>query len=166
VVAQPQVVYSGVDPTAKYLHVGHLLPLLCLFHFQLRGHRAISLVRYIHCFCSHDADECPQIGGATGLVGDPSGRDTERPLSEASMVGNNADQLAAAIMRFFQGAISYAKKRLGPSAENIAPPAVMNNLEWFQGMGLLQFLRTVGINARVNSMLARERYGRRVFLAA
>lgn len=45
---QPQVIYAGVDPTAKYLHVGHLLPLLCLLHFQLRGHKVISLVRLLH----------------------------------------------------------------------------------------------------------------------
>ncbi|GJE95486.1 tyrosine--tRNA ligase [Phanerochaete sordida] len=140
VIAQPQVVYSGIDPTAKYLHVGHLLPLLCLFHFRLHGH-----------------DVIPLIGGATGLVGDPSGRNTERPLAESEVVATNVDHLVAGINKFFEGAIAYAKKRVdSAAAEAVTTPAVRNNLDWFQGIGLLQFLRTVGINARVNTMLARE----------
>ena len=99
-----------------------------------------------------------QIGGATGLVGDPSGRNTERPLSEASVVENNANHLAAAVNKFFQGALQYAKQRIGDRVECFSPPRAANNLEWFQGIGLLEFLRTVGIHARVNGMLARERY--------
>ena len=98
-----------------------------------------------------------QIGGATGLVGDPSGRNTERPLSEASVVENNVDHLVASLNRFFKGAIEYAKPRVDSLKEDLGPPKVLNNLEWFKDMGLLQFLRTVGINARVNTMLARER---------
>ncbi|KAJ3528669.1 hypothetical protein NM688_g7965 [Phlebia brevispora] len=134
-----QVVYLGVDPTAKYLHVGHLLPLLCLFHFQIRGHGII-----------------PLIGGATGLVGDPSGRNTERPLSEASVVESNVEHLVSGITDFFTGAIAYASKRLPPSDTQITPPEIRNNLSWFKDMGLLHFLRTVGVNSRVNTMLARE----------
>lgn len=90
-------------------------------------------------------------------MGDPSGRNTERPLSEASVVEANVDHLVAALNKFFDGAVKYAKKRM-PSLGNVSPPQVLNNLEWFKDMGLLQFLRTVGINARVNTMLARERY--------
>ncbi|EPT05031.1 hypothetical protein FOMPIDRAFT_1139959 [Fomitopsis schrenkii] len=136
---QPQVIYAGVDPTAKYLHVGHLLPLLCLLHFQLRGHKVISL-----------------IGGATGLIGDPSGRSTERPLAEASLVEDNVRSLSDAIQRFFTGALSYAHERLPPSEAQISPPDVRNNLHWFKDMGLLEFLRSVGIHHRVNNMMARE----------
>lgn len=99
-----------------------------------------------------------QIGGATGLVGDPSGRNTERPLAESEVVATNVDHLVAGINKFFEGAIAYAKKRVdSTAAEAVTAPAVRNNLDWFQGIGLLQFLRTVGINARVNTMLARER---------
>ena len=98
-----------------------------------------------------------QIGGATGLVGDPSGRNTERPLAESEVVATNVDHLVAGINKFFDGAIAYAKKRVGDVAETVTAPEVMNNLDWFKGIGLLQFLRTVGINARVNTMLARER---------
>ncbi|KAH9935494.1 uncharacterized protein B0H18DRAFT_868846 [Fomitopsis serialis] len=136
---QPQVIYAGVDPTAKSLHVGHLLPLLCLFHFQLRGHKIISL-----------------IGGATGLIGDPSGRSTERPLAEASVVEDNVRALSEAIQRFFSSALDYAHSRLSPSDTRISPPDVRNNLHWFKDMGLLEFLRTVGIHHRVNNMMARD----------
>ena len=100
-----------------------------------------------------------QIGGATGLVGDPSGRNTERPLSDASVVENNAGHLVSGITKFFSGAIDYASRRLPPSDAPISPPEVQNNLHWFKDMGLLQFLRTVGFNSRVNTMLTRERQG-------
>lgn len=71
---------------------------------------------------------------------------------------NNVDHLVAGLNRFFKGATAYAKTRIESLKEDIEPPKVMNNLEWFKGMGLLQFLRTVGINARVNIMLTRERH--------
>ncbi|KAI0342174.1 tyrosyl-tRNA synthetase [Trametopsis cervina] len=138
-----QGVYSGIDPTAQYLHVGHLLPLLSLLHFQLAGHRVI-----------------PLIGGATGLVGDPSGRDTERPLSDSTVVESNVHHLASAITKFFHRGLAYASSRASEPSESNAsdlqPPPVMNNLQWFQGIGLLEFLRTVGLHARVNTMIARE----------
>ncbi|KAL4243965.1 Tyrosine--tRNA ligase [Abortiporus biennis] len=135
----PRAVYLGVDPTAEYLHVGHLLPLMTLFHFQLRGHKTI-----------------PLIGGATGLVGDPSGRDTERPLSDGAKVEHNVQKLSAAVLKFLSGAGRYATKKF-PNLENvISTPEIKSNLEWFKGMGLLEFLRTVGLHARVNTMIARE----------
>ncbi|KAI9060270.1 hypothetical protein FKP32DRAFT_1595666 [Trametes sanguinea] len=136
---QPQTVYVGVDPTARSLHVGHLVPLLCLFHFQIRGHQII-----------------PLIGGATGLIGDPSGRSTERPLSARETIEYNVTQLTAGIIRFFDGAMEYAKKRLPQSPTHIPPPNVQNNLNWLKDLNLLEFLRTVGFHSRVNTMLARE----------
>ncbi|OCH92292.1 tyrosyl-tRNA synthetase [Obba rivulosa] len=132
-------VYAGVDPTAKSLHVGHLLPLLCLLHFQLYGHRII-----------------PLIGGATGLIGDPSGRNTERPLSSEDDVRSNVEELSKGVKRFFERALSYAQKRLGDAAADITDPDVRNNLNWFKDLGFLEFLRTVGIHSRVNAMLARD----------
>ncbi|OSD06790.1 hypothetical protein PYCCODRAFT_1382700 [Trametes coccinea BRFM310] len=136
---QPQTVYVGVDPTARSLHVGHLVPLLCLFHFQIRGHQII-----------------PLIGGATGLIGDPSGRSTERPLSAKETIEYNVTQLTAGIIRFFDGAMGYAKKRLPQSSTQILSPNVQNNLNWLKDLNLLEFLRTVGFHSRVNTMLARE----------
>ncbi|KAI0630279.1 hypothetical protein C8Q77DRAFT_1064433 [Trametes polyzona] len=138
---QPQTVYVGVDPTAPSLHVGHLVPLLCLFHFQMRGHHII-----------------PLIGGATGLVGDPSGRSTERPLSAPETIAHNVEQLTAGITRFFEGAMKYATKRVPQSITSIHPPNVQNNLTWLKDLNLLEFLRTVGFHSRVNTMLARERH--------
>lgn len=107
---------------------------------------------------SHQTKRSLQIGGATGLVGDPSGRNTERPLSEASAVQNNVEHLVSSISKFFSGAIAYASKRLPPSSTPVMPPEIQNNLSWFKDMGVLHFLRTVGVNARVNTMLARERH--------
>ncbi|KAM5531682.1 hypothetical protein V8D89_014671 [Ganoderma adspersum] len=136
---QPQTVYLGVDPTARSLHVGHLVPFLSLLHFQLRGHQII-----------------PLIGGATGLIGDPSGRSTERPLSARETIEHNVTQLTAGINRFFQRATEYAEKRLPSSSTPILPPNVQNNLNWLKDLNLLEFLRTVGFHSRVNTMLARE----------
>ena len=78
-------------------------------------------------------------------------------------MATNVDFLVASVNKFFASAIAYAKKRVGNDAAQISPPTVMNNFDWFKGVGLLQFLRTVGINARVNTMLARERYRPRPF---
>ncbi|KAI0819996.1 hypothetical protein BC628DRAFT_1399822 [Trametes gibbosa] len=136
---QPQTVYVGVDPTAPSLHVGHLVPLLSLFHFQMRGHHII-----------------PLIGGATGLVGDPSGRSTERPLSAPETIAHNVEQLTAGIILFFERTMNYAKRRIPQSSTPIHPPNVQNNLNWLKDLNLLEFLRTVGFHSRVNTMLARE----------
>ncbi|KAI0049898.1 hypothetical protein FA95DRAFT_1537423 [Auriscalpium vulgare] len=133
-----QTVYSGIDPTASSLHVGHILPMMCLVHFQLHGHKVI-----------------PLIGGATARIGDPSGRSTERPLMERTRVDYNIAQLTPRVRNFFSRAGEYAKARLG--THSIAFEAnVRNNLEWFEGLGMLEFLRVAGTTARVNSMLARE----------
>ncbi|TBU33899.1 hypothetical protein BD311DRAFT_774365 [Dichomitus squalens] len=135
---QPQTVYLGVDPTARSLHVGHLVPLLSLFHFQLRGHQII-----------------PLIGGATGLIGDPSGRSTERPLTARETIEYNVAQLTAGIKQFFERAQKYAEKRI-PSSLRVLPPNVQNNFNWLKDLSLLEFLRTVGFHSRVNTMLTRE----------
>ncbi|CDO74466.1 hypothetical protein BN946_scf184979.g21 [Trametes cinnabarina] len=95
-------------------------------------------------------------GGATGLIGDPSGRSTERPLSAKETIEYNVSQLTAGIIRFFEGAMEYAKKRLPSSSTAIPPPNVQNNLNWLKDLNLLEFLRTVGFHSRVNIMLARE----------
>ncbi|TCD69818.1 tyrosyl-tRNA synthetase [Steccherinum ochraceum] len=135
----PAVVYAGIDPTANYLHVGHLLPLLSLYHFHIRGHRVI-----------------PLIGGATGLVGDPSGRDTERPLSSEDAVEYNVRGLKSAISNFFVSADRYLRRRAPTVAYNEAEINVKNNLSWFKKMNLLEFLRDTGVHARVNTMIARD----------
>ena len=99
-----------------------------------------------------------QIGGATGLIGDPSGRSTERPLSARETIEYNVGQLTEGISQFFKRAMEYAEKRLSPSSTRIAPPNIQNNITWLKDLNLLEFLRTVGFHSRVNTMLARDRW--------
>ena len=98
-----------------------------------------------------------QIGGATGLIGDPSGRSTERPLSTRETIEKNVTQLTAGIAKFFDNAKKYADKRLRSASAQTLPPNILNNLNWLKDLNLLEFLRTVGFHSRVNAMLARER---------
>ena len=135
-----QTLYLGIDPSAGSLHAGHLFPLLCLFHFHLRGHRVI-----------------PLIGGATGLVGDPSGRVTEREQADVGRVERNVSLLEQSVQAFFKSTTNYAKQRgLDQHCSPSEDIRVLSNLEWHKDMGLLQFLRTVGTHVRVNTMLSRE----------
>lgn len=118
--------YCGFDPTADSLHIGHLLPALMLRRFQLAGHHPIALV-----------------GGATGLIGDPSGKKAERTLNSAETVAEWTKRLGEQLAKFldFEG-------------EN---PAVMaNNYDWIGSMDLITFLRDVGKNFGLNYMLAKD----------
>ncbi|KAI0305468.1 hypothetical protein B0F90DRAFT_1808725 [Multifurca ochricompacta] len=137
---QNRVVYAGIDPTADSLHVGHILPMMCLVHFQIRGHQII-----------------PLIGGATALIGDPSGRSMERPHMEEATVNTNMLKLSASVQKFFERVRGYADKRVSSlSTSYVPPPLVMNNIDWFKNLGVLEFMRVAGIAARVSSMIARE----------
>ncbi|KAF8658251.1 hypothetical protein AX16_002027 [Volvariella volvacea WC 439] len=136
---QQQTVYAGVDPTAKALHIGHLIPLMCLLHFQVRGHKII-----------------PLIGGATGLVGDPSGRTTERQPADKKQIEENVVSLGESINKFFERGLQYGKARIGSVSEELHAPKVTSNLDWHQNVTMLEFLQKVGIHVRVNTMLNRE----------
>lgn len=122
-----RTLYSGFDPTADSLHIGHLVPLLALRRFQLAGHRPIALV-----------------GGATGLIGDPSFKAQERKLNTPDIVANWADRLRSQI----EGFIDFDCGDLSAS--------VVNNLDWMQGMSALDFLREVGKHFSINSMINKE----------
>ncbi|KAI9636133.1 tyrosine-tRNA ligase [Dioszegia hungarica] len=143
-VASPSCLYAGVDPSASSLHVGNLLPLMGLLHFKMAGHKAIAI-----------------IGGATGSIGDPSGRSTERNALASDELDRNVRGITDQVERFFQLGSEYAGRR-GGYERAVDEDAirgeleVLNNLEWTQGVGLLDFLRTVGKMARVNVMLARD----------
>ncbi|KAF9526001.1 hypothetical protein CPB83DRAFT_858482 [Crepidotus variabilis] len=134
-----QTIYAGVDPTASSLHIGHLIPLICLLHFQLHGHKII-----------------PLIGGATGRVGDPSGRLTERQPADTKRVEENVVILTASLQRFFKQGLLYAQSRVPSKADSFKEPSVLNNLDWNGSFTLLDFLQGVGIHSRVNTMLNRE----------
>jgi len=129
---EPVTAYIGFDPTASSLHVGSLLPIMCLARLQRAGHRPIALV-----------------GGGTGLIGDPSGKSQERTLLTAEEVARNSQGLRAQLERF-----------LDFDAPNAA--RMVNNLEWLSPISFLDFLRDVGKHFTVNAMLARESVKRRL----
>lgn len=136
---RPQSVYVGVDPTARALHIGHLLPLMTVLHFHLRGHTVV-----------------PLIGGATGRIGDPSGRLVERKPADTKQVEDNAASLKRSVEGFFTRAVGYAVRRVGQT--ELGPRVeVANNLQWHESINMLDFLQHVAIHARVNTMLNRER---------
>lgn len=125
--ATPRTVYCGFDPTAGSLHIGHLVPLLMLRRFQLAGHTPVALV-----------------GGATGLIGDPSFKASERPLNSAETVQGWVASLSAQI------------SALLPASDGLAAPLLVNNADWMGQMSALDFLRDIGKHFSVNAMLARE----------
>jgi tyrosyl-tRNA synthetase len=119
-------VYLGVDPTAPSMHIGNLVAFTVLRRFQLAGHKPIALV-----------------GGATGLVGDPSGRNAERTLNDVEIV----EEWVGKIRKQLEGFLDF-------SGSNAAIMA--NNLDWTAPVSALQFLRDIGKHFSVNQMLARE----------
>ncbi|WP_286696209.1 tyrosine--tRNA ligase [Spongiibacter sp. UBA1325] len=129
----PRTLYCGFDPTADSLHIGHLVPLLALKRFQDAGHKPIALV-----------------GGATGLIGDPSFKAQERQLNTPDVVAGWVERLRSQISRF----VSF------DCGDNSAEMA--NNLDWFGPMTALEFLRDVGKHFSVNSMIAKESVKQRI----
>src|SRR5579885_2505134 len=123
---QQQSIYIGFDPTADSLHAGSLLPALMLARFQRAGHRPIVLV-----------------GGATGMVGDPSGRTAERQLQTLDLIRANVEGIKNQLARFFD-------------FEGSAAAIAANNYEWTHGVSYLEFLRDIGKHFTVNHMLAKE----------
>lgn len=123
----PLTLYCGFDPTAESLHLGHLVPLLCLKRFQLAGHQPILL-----------------IGGATGLIGDPSFKASERSL-------NAPDTIAA-----WSTAIGTQAQRFVDFEVQPNPALLLNNATWFQDLNVLDFLRDIGKHFSVNTMINRE----------
>jgi tyrosyl-tRNA synthetase len=122
----PLTLYVGFDPTADSLHVGSLLPLLTLRRFQLAGHKPIAIV-----------------GGATGMVGDPSFKAQERALLDENQLQHNLEGISKVIKRVL-------------SFEGANAAAVVNNFDWFKGVSYLQFLRDIGKHFTVNHMIAKE----------
>jgi tyrosyl-tRNA synthetase len=123
----PITLYVGFDPTAPSLHVGNLVVLLVLRRFQLAGHNPLALV-----------------GGATGLVGDPSGKNEERTLNSSDVVAEWVERIRKQVSAFLDF----------DNAKN--PARVVNNLDWTQSMSAIEFLRDIGKHFSVNQMLARD----------
>ncbi len=121
-----RVVYAGFDPTADSLHIGNLVPLLTLRRFQLCGHRPILL-----------------LGGATGLIGDPSGRKDERSLNAGDVVEGWVERIRSQV----QGFVDF---------EGNNGAVIANNLDWTAGRDLISFLRDIGKHFSVNQMIQRD----------
>jgi len=126
--------YIGFDPTADSLHIGSLVPILLLYHLQQAGHKPIALV-----------------GGATGMVGDPSGKSEERNLlNEETLQVNIA------------GVRKQLEKYLDFSAERSNRAEIVNNYDWFKGLGFIEFLRDVGKHITVNYMMSKDSVKKRI----
>ena len=118
--------YCGFDPTAPSLHVGNLIPVMGLVHLQRAGHRPVALV-----------------GGGTGMIGDPSGRSSERTLQTLETIAENAAGIKGQLERFLDFD--------GPRGAKL-----MNNAEWLTELSLLEFLRDTGKHFSINYMLAKD----------
>ena len=127
------MLYAGFDPTADSLHVGHLVPLMLLRRFQDAGHRPIALV-----------------GGATGMIGDPSGKSEERNLLDGETLSRNVAAIKAAAPAFLDFEPGPFQARL------------VDNLDWTEPIGVIDFLRDVGKHFPVNVMLAKDSVKTRV----
>jgi tyrosyl-tRNA synthetase len=128
-----RTVYCGFDPTADSLHIGNLVPLLALRRFQLAGHRPLLLV-----------------GGATGMIGDPGGRESERELQSAEVVERQLGRIqlqASQFLDFDCGATS---------------AVLVNNADWTRGLSVIDYLRDIGKYFSVNAMIQKESVRRRI----
>ncbi|HQV59294.1 MAG TPA: tyrosine--tRNA ligase [Chitinophagaceae bacterium] len=126
--------YIGFDPTADSLHIGSLVPILLLVHFQKAGHKPIALV-----------------GGATGMVGDPSGKSEERNLLSEEALQKNVAGVKAQLEKFLD---------FNPSLQNAAEMA--NNYDWFKSISFIDFLRDAGKHITVNYMMAKDSVKKRI----
>ncbi|MEP0133652.1 MAG: tyrosine--tRNA ligase [Eudoraea sp.] len=129
-----QSAYVGIDPTANSLHIGHLVSVMMLRHFQLAGHKPYAL-----------------IGGATGMIGDPSGKSTERNLLDETTLRLNQEAIREQLSRFLD---------FDSLAKNSA--VLVNNYDWMKDFTFLDFIRDVGKHITVNYMMAKESVRKRL----
>jgi tyrosyl-tRNA synthetase len=126
--------YVGIDPTADSLHIGHLVSVMMLRHFQLAGHKPFALV-----------------GGATGMIGDPSGKSAERNLLDEKTLRHNQEAIKGQLSRFLD---------FESAAENAA--VLVNNYDWMKDFSFLGFIRDVGKHITVNYMMAKDSVKKRL----
>jgi len=126
--------YVGIDPTADSLHIGHLVSVMMLKHFQIAGHKPIALV-----------------GGATGMIGDPSGKSAERNLLDEETLRHNENGLKKQLAKFLD-------------FESDVPNAaeLVNNYDWMKGYSFLEFIRDIGKHLTVNYMMAKDSVKKRL----
>ncbi len=126
--------YIGFDPTSDSLHIGSLVPILLLVHLQRAGHKPIALV-----------------GGATGMVGDPSGKSQERNFLSEEVLHKNLEGIKKQLRKF-----------LDFDSKSLTTAEMVNNYDWFREMGFLKFIRDVGKHITVNYMMSKESVRKRI----
>ena len=126
--------YVGIDPTADSLHIGHLVSIMMLKHFQVAGHKPILVV-----------------GGATGMIGDPSGKSEERNLLDEATIRHNQEAIKQQLSRF----LDFSKDK-----DNAAE--LVNNYDWMKSYSFLEFIRDIGKHITVNYMLAKDSVKKRI----
>ncbi|MGL2987483.1 tyrosine--tRNA ligase [Flavobacterium sp. RSSA_27] len=131
---QMRVAYVGIDPTADSLHIGHLVGVMLLKHFQLAGHKPLALV-----------------GGATGMIGDPSGKSNERNLLDEATLRHNQEAIKGQLARFLD---------FTSNADNAAE--LVNNYDWMKEFSFLDFIRDIGKHITVNYMMAKDSVKKRL----
>eukprot|EP01135_Chromosphaera_perkinsii_P002286 Nk52_evm72s221 gene=Nk52_evmTU72s221 len=129
--SEPTVVYCGFDPTADTLHVGNLVGIMGLLHFCRHGHKGIALV-----------------GGATGCIGDPSGRNSERNKLDYDTLNKNVKGISATLERIFANVL--------PEAERKSSVTVLNNADWYRDKNIIDFLGEIGRHFRMSTMLSKD----------
>lgn len=134
----PLTLYCGFDPTADSLHAGSLLPLIILARFRRHGHTPIALV-----------------GGATGMIGDPSGKNSERNMLGEDELEHNLAGLRAQIEAVLNRAITMHADHVADGVEQ-GEAEIVNNADWMKGFGYLEFLRDVGKSFKVNQMVKKD----------
>lgn len=125
---QMRVAYVGIDPTADSLHIGHLVSVMLLRHFQLAGHKPLALV-----------------GGATGMIGDPSGKSNERNLLDEATLRHNQEAIKAQLSKF-----------LDFTSQEANAAELVNNYDWMKEFSFLDFIRDIGKHITVNYMMAKD----------
>ncbi len=125
-------IYTGTDPTADSLHIGHCVPCTILRRFQQAGHKVIILV-----------------GGATAAIGDPSGKTDMRPMLTKEQLDHNIEGIKRAFSKFL-------------NFEGDNPAIIVNNADWFKNYSYVDFMRDVGVHFNVNKMIANEIYAKRI----
>ncbi|KAF7987269.1 hypothetical protein HCN44_003031 [Aphidius gifuensis] len=134
----PQCVYAGFDPTADSLHVGNLLVLMNLLHWQRSGHQVIVL-----------------LGGATGQIGDPSDRTTERTEINNMIINDNINSIRNNIENIFNNhKLNFWQNN--NNNQKLKQPIVVNNIDWYKNINIIDFIRNVGKKFRLGTMIGRS----------
>ncbi|MCL6461420.1 MAG: tyrosine--tRNA ligase [Flavobacterium micromati] len=129
-----RVAYVGIDPTADSLHIGHLVGVMLLKHFQLSGHKPLAL-----------------IGGATGMIGDPSGKSNERNLLDETTLRHNQEAIKGQLSRF-----------LDFTSDGSNAAELVNNYDWMKNFSFLDFIRDIGKHITVNYMMSKDSVKKRL----